>query len=779
MRAALRWIRADLRSHWFASLLVILAVVGTVTALLLAGTLLDAAFDPWQRAFRAADAPQLRIDTVAADDTQPQDAPGSRLPLSLLSSLPGVTRLTVQQPTADVTLLGLAPAGSGSGPQAADHLPFSLRADEPHSPRPLMEQGSWLTGGGADQVVLERSAAEAAWAHVGDLVTVAAAGKRTVSLRVVGVADSPDQVSYSGAGYGLAWVTPGVLDQVQPDQSAQGRTVGLYLADAGNAGYLVQRAVTLIGSQSVARLSTWKDARDSQEQDSRLAGLLLGLSGLGALLAAALAVAGAAGGRIRGRLGDIALLKALGFTRAQVVGMFLAQHLFLAGGGALLGATLAGLLAPAFGDPGTPDPLGPAVVGAVTVAALLVIGGAAALPAWRAGRVPGVPVAEGDTGSPEAPVRLAWSLRRLPVAVILGLSSAVRRPRAGAVTVLRVALPVVACTLALSTWATLNAIDHGGVGTMTRATVTVRTDPAAPPDPGLPARLARLGQVQGVYPGDQLQALVPGQSATVTLRALGTATHAFPYTVVQGRGIRATDEAVAGQAALDLLDAKVGQWVRLTTQGTPRILHIVGRSLDPDLGGRVISTGWDTLDRPGDPARPAFYSLVLRPGADVAATRQALETADGTGTGLDVRPAPDSLSGAGGLRGSALGLVALLAVIVASELLSVAGTGLREHRRDLGVLRALGLTPRQVTSMMMVRGAALALAGVAIGVLLGLPLAGLLINVEGRDEGVGAGIAQLPDLRLLLVLALAVSAGACLCALPALRAARSPLPPRH
>ncbi|MFD4560719.1 ABC transporter permease, partial [Streptomyces sp. NPDC058469] len=403
----------------------------------------------------------------------------------------------------------------------------------------------------------------------------------------------------------------------------------------------------------------------------------------------------------------------------------------------------------------------------------------AGVPSANRGNPWAVPAPEGASSDREPPVRLAWSLRRLPVAVLLGLSSLVRRPRAGAVTVLRIALPVVACTLALSTWATLNAIGGGGEGTMVQATVTVRPDPDTTPASGLPAYLALVPGVQGVYPADQFQALVPGQSATVTLRAYGTTTRPFPYTVVQGRGIRTTDEAVAGQAALDLLDAHVGQWVRLTTQGTPRILHIVGRSLDPELGGRVVSTGWDTLDRPGDPRRPAFYSLVLRSGADSSGVLRTLDDADGNLAGLDVRPALDGYTYQGGLRGSVIGLVALLTVIVASELLSVAGMGLREHRQDLGVLRALGLTPRQAASMMTVRGSALALLGVAVGVLLGLPLARRLIDAEGRAEGVGAGIARLPDPRLLVVLALVVAAGACVCALPSLRAARSPLPPRH
>jgi putative ABC transport system permease protein len=767
VRAALRWIGADLRSHRVASLLVLLSVAGTVAALLLAGTLLNAAFNPWERDFRSAHAPDLRIDTA------PTVAVGrsAGLPRDALSHLPGVSALSAEQPYADVTLVG----------RPDQRLSFTLRADVPGGPRPLLGQGAWLRPGGgrpgSGEVVLERTGAEAAWVHLGDEVTVTAPGATAVQLRVIGIADAPDQVSYERAGYGLGWVGPATLDRVQPVAVERGSTVGFYLSDPATVDYTAQRAVTDIGSGRVARLSTWKEARDSQQQGARLAGLLLGLSGLGALLAAALAVAGAAGARTRARQGDMALLKALGFARSQIVAMFLLEHLLLAGGGSVLGALCAALSAPAFGTSAVAGVLDPGVTTAVTAAALAVIGLAAALPAYRAGGSAAVPPEADAATDTEAPARLLWPLRRLPAAAVLGLTGALRRPRARLVSVSRTALPVLACTLALSAWATVDAFGPGGAGAMDRTVVTVRDETTGPAGSDLADVLARLPQQRGVYPSAQLQALAPGQSATLTLRASGTSANPFPYTVVQGRGIRATDEAVAGQAALDMLDVEVGQWVRITTQGTPRILHIVGRSLDPELGGEVVSTGWDTLNGAGDRSRPAFYTLVLRRGSSAAEVRRALASAGRPD--LDVRPAQDSLADAGGLRWSAIGLLALLAVILTAELLSVAGTIVRERRPQLGVLRAIGMTPRQVVSVLMVQSTAVALGGVVLGLSAGLPSASLLINAEGRHEGVGWGIARLPETWTLALLALVVALGMCLCLLPTTRLVRTMLPPRH
>ncbi len=367
---------------------------------------------------------------------------------------------------------------------------------------------------------------------------------------------------------------------------------------------------------------------------------------------------------------------------------------------------------------------------------------------------------------------------------------------------LRLTVPILACTLALSTWATLDAVARTSAGGVRSAVLTVRqvsggggaggggtgSAPAGAPGSAgsgtpnpdaLREALAADPASAGVYPGVELEALAPGQSATLTLRALGSSTVPFPFRVVEGRGVQATDEAVAGQGALDLLDVRVGQWVRVTTGGTPRILHIVGRNLEPERGGRVISTGLDTLDRPGDPSRPAFYSMVLRPGSDPARVQRELPTRTSALAGLagqlDVRPAPDPAAQLTALRGSVVGLLVLLGLIALAELLTAAATGLREHRYDLGLLRAIGLTPRQAGAMMATRGAALALAGVALGTALGVPLARRLIDLQGRTGGVGEGIARAPSIGAVLTLAaLTAAAAAALSALPALRAARLP-----
>ncbi|MFD0275332.1 FtsX-like permease family protein [Kitasatospora sp. NPDC127111] len=775
MRALLRWIRADLRSHRVHALLIVLATGGTVAALLLAGALLGVAADPWQRQFRDAGSPHVRIDlrpsAAAAGGTGEPSA-------AVLAREPGVLAVSPPQHTAETTLVGRRADGAASA-GGTDRTPLVLRGDTPGAARPLLRSGSWLDPGDAHGIVLEQSAADAAWARPGDRLTVLDGHGQAVELRVLGIADSPDQLPSPAAGYDLGWALPATLDLVQPDRAAQGLTVGLRLAHPSDAGYTAQRVVSVLGAERVSRITTWLDARAARQQDDRLAGLLLGLSGLAALLSAALAVAGAAGARIRARTGDIALLKALGFTAGQVAWMFIAEQLLLAGTGVVLGAGGAALAAhavPALGG-GTDAlhrlvPGGTATTGAVVAAALLAIGAAAALPALRAARVAPVPPTDGTRppAMTARPVRLGL-LRRLPPALVLGLGSVLRRRSDLVVSAVRLTVPVVAATLALSTWATLDAVTGPDGGATVPSVTARRTAPEQTPGDGqLAGALAADAAVRGVYPGAELQALAPGQSATLTLRAVGTTDAPYPYTVVEGRAIRATDEAVAGQGALDLLGARVGQWVRLTTGGTPRILHIVGRDLEPEHGGRVLSTGFDTLDRPGDPTHPDFWRLALRPGQDPAAVQRDLPARAGLAGQVEIRLPSGPVTRPGALRASVVGLLLVLALICLVDLLTTAAAGFHERRRDLGLLRAIGLTPGQSAVVLAVRGTAIALVTVAVGSAVGIPLVRRLLDRQGELGGIGAGIARAPSAWTVLAMAaVCATTAAALCALPVLR----------
>jgi putative ABC transport system permease protein len=304
------------------------------------------------------------------------------------------------------------------------------------------------------------------------------------------------------------------------------------------------------------------------------------------------------------------------------------------------------------------------------------------------------------------------------------------------------------------------------------AALTVRAEqPGGPSEEELRRILADVPEVAAAHPGAEMAALVPGQTGTITLRGLGTAEDPYPSAVAEGRAARGPDEAVAGQGLLDLLGVRVGDWVRMTVEGRPQILHIVGRSIEPESGGRIISTTVDALQERDPGLRPGFHALVLTDGADPRAVSSALDGAAG-GT-LEIRETPNPADRLEPARGVIAALIAVLALIGLTELLTLIGTGVRDRGRDLLALKAIGLTPRQIGSVIVTAAGLTALVAAVAGTALGALFGMWLVDAQGTSSGMGAGIAHLPPWPVLVsVVAGAVVGAVAAASLPATRTAR-------
>ncbi|MFD7551161.1 FtsX-like permease family protein [Streptomyces sp. NPDC059816] len=764
MRALGRWALADLRTHRGRAATLTLATAGVMAALLLSAALLQFAASPWQQVFTQTRGNHvwLRLDSGA--DTRP------------LSDLPGVESVSGPYGTVPVT------ARSATARAALELR--SVRPDGPTGRERRFLSGRWLSGA-PGEAVLDRATAEALWVRPGDDLRIRAAGAPPGVLRVVGVMTS-SEAGYTGDARaqrpGTAWTAAGTAARYAAGD-APGRTVGLRLADGTDTDFVVQQAVAVAGPEHVVRVSTWREARAAAAAEHRLSGRLLRGFGVGSLVAAALAVTGGVSGRVRGQVRDIAVLKVIGMTPRQVAVMFVAQHAALA----LVGVVLGGLLVRTVGSR-VPGPLGEAVsygvalpssvpgagaIGAVTVG---VIAAATALSAWRAARVPPSPMAR--AARPRAR-RMSRSARRalrwgVPPHLVLGWRGATHRGARFTGSVVRLAVPIMMITVALAALSTLEALRSGSGGRVNPAPpLTVRPG-AAGPAPGQVARIADDSRVRAVYPAAEVTALIPGQTRSVTLRGLGTAAHAYPFVAVEGRAPRAPHEAVAGQGLLDATGTGVGDWVRLTVGGTPHILHVVGRSIEPEHNGQVITTTLDTLRAGGTAGAPQSYAVLLHPGADPDAVARSLRAAL---PGADVRRAPSAPAPTELVTGVLGGLIGVLGLIAVVELAGSVSAAARHHGRELPALRGLGLTPRQLVGVIVTHCAVTAVAATAVGIALGLLLARPLIDAEGHGSGVGAGIAVLPAVPwLALGAAGPVLMAVALALVPAVRAQRRRAP---
>jgi putative ABC transport system permease protein len=233
-------------------------------------------------------------------------------------------------------------------------------------------------------------------------------------------------------------------------------------------------------------------------------------------------------------------------------------------------------------------------------------------------------------------------------------------------------------------------------------------------------------------------------------------------------------EAVAGQGLLDLLGVRIGDRVRLTVGGSPLIVRIVGRAIEPDQDGEVLSVGLDSL-APKDSVPPEFYALALRPGADrgEVAARLLAQSSEG----LDVQAVVNPADRLAIIRVLIVALIAVLALIGLANLLTASALGLRDHAFDLAVLKAMGLTPRQVMATLVTGTGLLVVLGVAVGAAAGASVVTWLIDLQGHTSGVGAGIGRPPSgLSLSIAVLVAVGTALAVALIPARRAARAQVP---
>lgn len=736
MRASFRWVRGDLVARGGQAALAVLVVAGAVAALVLSATALHGAANPWQGLFARTKGAHVRLLLT----------PGARI--AQLRRLPGVTAVA-----------GPGRAAAAAARRGPVKLPIELQAMAPRPPAvdaPLLRAGRWLRPAMPRGVVLETTFAAALHARPGDGLVVESLDGRSVRARVTGLADTADQGFYPEQTPGLVWVLPSLLGQVESVTAHTQQVAGLRLADPSAARFVAQEAVDSVGQDHVISVSTWEDVQQSMALNSRLLGLLLAVFGLAALVAAALAIGNASGGRILVQLQDIAMLKTLGFTPGQVVGMLVAEHSALGAVGIAAGLGTARLLTasllqrPPAAALGAAAPLPASMVALIALGAELAVALAALLPAWRAGRIP--PTAAVAVAPPNGRLsrfaRLAL-LIRLPPALVLGARDAFTRRLRAALIIGGLAIPMIMITVGLGCLSTLDSFTKQPRRIGLAAALTVR--PGGLSDAQARRLAAADPQVAAYYPGFQVPALVPGATTSIATQGLGTSAHPYPFNVVSGRIFRAPNEAVAGQGLLDLLHIRVGQWVRLTVLGVPLDVHIVGRTIEPGNGGQVLSYATDALAAGGGATPVEFYSLVLRRGAGPAAVRARLLAA--SAHRLDVQMVANPAERLGIVRWVTAALIGILALIGLSNLVTATAVGLRDHLRDVAVLKAIGLTPRQVTATLVTSMSLLAMIAVLAGTCAGLALSGYLINLQGRTSGIGAGLAARPSAAMVLLTA--------------------------
>lgn len=214
-------------------------------------------------------------------------------------------------------------------------------------------------------------------------------------------------------------------------------------------------------------------------------------------------------------------------------------------------------------------------------------------------------------------------------------------------------------------------------------------------------------------------------------------------TAIDGTGAAILPAGLAHRLALHVGDA-MRIPVDSEHQLELRVAAIVERSM-PGSGGDAILVGWkDATDVLGVLGADAF-AVRFEPGAEATAAAALAETA--STYALEANPierVQGAIADALARVFSVFDILAIVAVVIAAlGIVNTLTMGVVERIREIGVLRAIGMSRRQVMRMVVVEAAILGIVGVVLGSVAGVGAGALLLELGG---GLGApgGLPWLP-----------------------------------
>ena len=389
-------------------------------------------------------------------------------------------------------------------------------------------------------------------------------------------------------------------------------------------------------------------------------------------------------------------------------------------------------------DPGVHVDLPALALGAAGIVVLAVLWGAVV--GRRVARTAGA-----SHRVPSSRLRLAEGLARLglPAPAATGVRMAVEPGEGRGAVPVRTTLVGAALGLAaLTTAVTFGAgLDHllatpRLYGWDWDAAVVAGTGDGLPDD--VVARVRDSDAVAALSEGGYGQVDVDGLSVA----AIGLGQDGPPAvhnTVLEGRPAADADEIVLGTTTLDRIGRHVGDTVDVTVGGTAVRARVVGRAVFPKFAaypgsdrtglGVGAALTMEGLNRLIPDAGVGFVAVRFASGNDRAAGLASLRDAvcpppaDIALQGPQVAAAasrPDDLVGYDRVGTTPLVLAGLLAVLALGTTAHGLVTAVRRRRRELGLLKAIGFTPRQVSWAVAWQATTVALVALAVGLPLGI-----------------------------------------------------------
>lgn len=709
------------RTHTLVIVVMTLLAGGTIA---LGLNLLQKSSDPFDRAFDTQRGAHLQVWYNSFDDLA--DTPATLGASAVEGPWPSVgTTVQYGGSRYDLGLVGRSSPGG-----TVDAL--------------RMVAGQWAQDSG--EVVLNYSFAELNRIRLGDRLPTASL-TANATLTVVGIAVDIDQ-GPADLNAQQAWAAPAQVSALGNGRNLQYEMVYRFPQPPSHEQLTadMDRLRRSLPSGTVTQSADYRLIRSVFTQTTLVLVSVLIAFGIFALAVSLATVANLVVGAVLTSYREIGVTKALGFTPGQVVATLVTTMLIPAAVGCAVGVPAGALLslplvAAAARSIGLPSPAGvaPAADIAAPAAVLLAVLLAAAIPALRAGRLSTVAaISTGATPQTTKSSKLSHQLQRLrlPRPVSLGTGDAVARPLRSALTVLAVLVGVATIVFAIGlrdsvTWIIHNADRLGG-------DVSIQRTDTVPDSRVMAIAGAQAGTAKVLgYRNDDL--VIPGVATPVQGTALRGDTAGFGWSMflTQGRWYDHTPgEVLLARATIVESHLTLGSYFDASVDGHPIRLRLVGEVFGTNNNGHTAWYDWATLASVEPPAQPLRYAVQLRPGTDAAAYAKAFQAQEPDSLQVSV-PRATSVAAIDAVNVILLVLAIVLGLVAAAGVLSTTLLDVRQRRRDIAILKTVGMGPAQILAMVLTSATVLGVAGGLLGTPIGQfahhGILAALINSGGED----------------------------------------------
>ncbi|UYM07334.1 ABC transporter permease [Solicola gregarius] len=263
-----------------------------------------------------------------------------------------------------------------------------------------------------------------------------------------------------------------------------------------------------------------------------------------------------------------------------------------------------------------------------------------------------------------------------------------------------------------------------------------------------------------------------GDAATITGAETAELDQIYDFPMVSGSMEVGSGEVAVSESTADDRNLSVGDRVTLTFQSGKQRAEIAGIYEDSNVIGGVL-VPYSAL-RGADIERRDFTTSVnAAEGVSASDLESALDRVVEDEPLVTVQDQADFIDTQRAQVDQLLLLVyALLALAIVIAVLGIINTlalSVIERTREIGLLRAVGLTRRQLRRMVRLESVAIAVLGAVLGIVMGVAF-GIVLQRAMVDQGFTA--LSIPVTQLVLFVVIAAVVGVFAAVLPARRAAR-------